>query len=160
MVTLLLPPKTLHESCCYEAAFLGNWQVFHLDCLDDAESPALVASILSPSLPEVKEPVVSQDELQKDLWAAVARLPASEAMRASAEAWVHEGKGFYSGAALHTRVNLLWELLTEPDLNVCVRSCMSPTQERWDPLSASFSNGTAVFQNAPACLRSLDLSFC
>ena len=112
LVTLLLPPKTLHESRCYEAAFLGSWQIFHLDCLDDAESPALVASILSPSAPDTEDHVVSEDELQKDLWASVARLSASEGMRKSAEAWMHEAKGFYSGAALQTRVDLLWQLLS------------------------------------------------
>ena len=116
IVTLLLPPKALHESRCYEAAFLGSWQIFHLDSLDDAESPALVASILSPSMPDVKGSVSGEGELQKDLWASVARLPVSEPMRISAEAWVHEAKGFYSGEALQTRVDLLWQLLTVPGL--------------------------------------------
>ena len=122
LVALLLPPKSLHESRCYEAAFLGNWRVFHLDSLDDAESPGLVASILSPSPPSAKEHPVSESELQKDLWASVARLSVSEAMRLSAEAWMHEAKGFYSGEALQTRVDLLWRLLTEPRHNPEVAS--------------------------------------
>ena len=120
IVTVLLPPKTLHESRSYVASFLGNWQVYHMDCLDDAESPALVASILSPSLHAQQERAVSENELHKDLWedlwACVARLSVSEPMRLAAEGWTHEASGFYSGEALQTRVDLLWKYLTDAKL--------------------------------------------
>lgn len=47
-------------SRCYEAIFLGHWNMFHLDTFDDFECPALVSSILRPQLESVAVPQISR----------------------------------------------------------------------------------------------------
>lgn len=49
VVTLLLPPWRFHVGKCYEAAFLGDWQILHLDSLEDSEAP--VAWLLLVKIP-------------------------------------------------------------------------------------------------------------
>ncbi|CAK9032378.1 Putative uncharacterized transmembrane protein DDB_G0290641 [Durusdinium trenchii] len=49
VVVLLLPPWKLHVAACYQAVFMQSWQIFHLDSLDDSESPGLVSSLLERS---------------------------------------------------------------------------------------------------------------
>ena len=51
----------LHRSSrCYEAIFLGHWNMFHLDTFDDFECPALVSSILHPQSESVAVPQISR----------------------------------------------------------------------------------------------------
>ena len=47
-------------SRCYEAIFLGHWNMFHLDTFDDFECPALVSSILHPQSESVAVPQISR----------------------------------------------------------------------------------------------------
>ncbi|CAJ1444804.1 unnamed protein product [Effrenium voratum] len=102
----------LHMASIYEANFCG-WEIFHLDSLDDTECPAMVASVLDAE-PEELEDQVSEDELRRDLWTAVSRLPPSQALRSLAEAWAHPGAAFYLEVPLQRRCAALWQLLQEP----------------------------------------------
>ena len=87
VVTVLLPPWRFHVGRCYDSTFLGHWQILHLDSLEDSEAPTLVASILTNTqLPDRKH-LISQEEVHKDLWAALTRLPVTDAMRRCAEGW-------------------------------------------------------------------------
>ncbi|CAL1168896.1 unnamed protein product [Cladocopium goreaui] len=119
VLTILLPPWRFHVGKSYESALLGQWQVLHLDSLEDTEAPSLVTSILT-NAPNLKptEQLGCQEEVHKHLAAAVARLPSSDAMRRMADGWVDAERGmaqavaFYAQAALQTRVDALWSLLT------------------------------------------------
>ncbi|CAL1163139.1 unnamed protein product [Cladocopium goreaui] len=105
VVTILLPPWRFHDS------------------LEDAEAPSLVSSILMNTKPST-EPLGCQEEVYKHLWAAVARLPSSEAMQVYAEGWeeveqcMAHAVSFYTQPALQTRVDALWKLLTSHKLSL------------------------------------------
>lgn len=106
VLTILLPPWRFHVGKSYESALLGQWQVLHLDSLEDTEAPSLVTSILT-NAPNLKptEQLGCQEEVHKHL-AAVARLP-SDAMAwpTMADGWVSDAERCSSTSASFSMEN-------------------------------------------------------